>query len=594
MLLFATATLLAVAAFFGEMAEATSRAQGAFKAPKARTYEHLWEMEARSTSTATQSVTFFVKHRDDFDVTCPTMLEAISTPGSPQFMQQLKFEELKQFADPAAFETVLKFCRERFPDARVDPGPNMDVITVHDVSVDLIEHAFHVQLFEYRHVEDKNVVLRRPASEPRLPKSVAAAIDAISGLTPLPYHQKGRVPLFTSFAAKKNDKRQSSNLSTPQVLWQYYGIQNQTVAATAKQSIFAALGQSFDPNDLIAWQQNYNLPASVISKVIGPNDPSACSQDPNNCVEASLDVQQITSTAQLDVTTFRAVNPNVQDIFLDWINEVARDSNPPLVSSISYGSLAPEDPRTDVLTFNKQACKLGLRGVTIIVASGDDGVSNFGARSDPSQCGFTPSFPATSPFVTAVGASQGVESGTQELPCLSNTNGGITSGGGASIYFAQPSYQANAVKNYFAQLKAQGAFPPTSEWNQYGRIYPDVAMAGHNFPIEVGGSQYMGSGTSASAPLFASLVTLVNGQRVAAGKKPIGFLNPSIYHMAASAHSTYFNNVTSSLSNNCCAGAQGQQTCCQYGFKALYPYNAVTGFGSIQFGPWSQYLVNLQ
>jgi tripeptidyl-peptidase-1 len=585
MLLFATATLLAVAAFFGEMTEA-----GRTFKPKERSYEHLWEMEARSTSTATQSVTFFVKHRADFDVTCPTMLEAISTPGSPQFMQQLKFEDLKQFADQDAFDTVLKFARDRFPRARIDPGPNMDVITVHDVSVDLIEHAFHVQLFEFRHVEDKNIVLRRPASEPRLPKQVADAIDAVSGLTPLPYHQKGRVPMFTSYSPAK---RQSNNLSTPQVLWQYYGIQNNTVAAAAKQSIFAALGQSFDPNDLVQWQQNYNLPASVISKVIGPNDPSACSQDPNNCVEASLDVQQITSTAQLDVTTFRAVNPNVQDIFLDWINEVARDPNPPLVSSISYGSLAPEDPRTDVLTFNKQACKLGLRGVTIIVASGDDGAANFGARQDPSQCGFTPSFPATSPFVTAVGASQGVESGTQEQPCLSQTNGGITSGGGASVYFPSPSYQANAVKTYFAQLKAQGVFPPTSQWNQYGRVYPDVAMAGHNFPIEVGGSQYMGSGTSASAPLFASLVTLVNGQRIANGKKPIGFLNPSIYHMAASSHSTYYNNVTSSLQNNCCAGGVGQATCCQYGFAALYPFNAVTGFGSVKFGPWSQYLINL-
>ena len=283
----------------------------------------------------------------------------------------------------------------------------------------------------------------------------------------------------------------------------------------------------------------------------------------------------------------------MQDIFLDWINEIARMSNPPYVNSISYGSLAPEDPRTDVLTFNSQACKLGLRGVTIVVASGDDGAANFGARTDPTQCGFTPSFPATSPFVTAVGATQGVEAGSAELPCLSNTNGGITSGGGASVYFSQPSYQATFVKNYFAQLKAQGAFPPTSQWNQYGRVYPDVAAAGHNFPIEVGGSQYMGSGTSASAPFFASLITLVNGQRVANGKKPIGFLNPSLYAMAAKAHATYYNNVTSTLMNNCCAGAQGQATCCQYGFKALWPFNAVTGLGSPNFANFGAYLVNL-
>jgi len=47
--------------------------------------------------------------------------------------------------------------------------------------------------------------------------------------------------------------------------------------------------------------------------------------------------------------------------------------------------------------------------------------------------------------------------------------------------------------------------------------------------------------------------------------------------MAAKHQTNYFNNVTSTLMNNCCAGQQGQATCCQYGFKALYPYNAVTG-----------------
>jgi hypothetical protein len=47
--------------------------------------------------------------------------------------------------------------------------------------------------------------------------------------------------------------------------------------------------------------------------------------------------------------------------------------------------------------------------------------------------------------------------------------------------------------------------------------------------------------------------------------------------MAAKHQTTYFNNVTSTLMNNCCAGQQGQATCCQYGFTALYPYNAVTG-----------------
>ena len=40
-----------------------------------------------------------------------------------------------------------------------------------------------------------------------------------------------------------------------------------------------------------------------------------------------------------------------------------------------------------------------------VVASGDDGVANFQARSNPGACGFNPSYPATCPYVTAVGAN---------------------------------------------------------------------------------------------------------------------------------------------------------------------------------------------
>ena len=76
---------------------------------------------------------------------------------------------------------------------------------------------------------------------------------------------------------------------------------------------------------------------------------------------------------------------------------------------MSYGSIAQEDPTNDKARFNVEACKLGARGITVIIASGDDGVANFEARNNASLCGFSPSFPATSPYVTAVGATQGPE-----------------------------------------------------------------------------------------------------------------------------------------------------------------------------------------
>lgn len=114
------------------------------------------------------------------------------------------------------------------------------------------------------------------------------------------------------------------------------------------------------------------------------------------------------------------------------------------------------------------------------MSSGDDGVANYGARGNPSQCGFTPSFPATSPYATAVGATQGPESGQPEIACSSLTNGLITTGGGFSLYVTRPAWQATVVDNY---LKFGPNVPPRSQFSSLGRGYPDIAIMGHNYPV---------------------------------------------------------------------------------------------------------------
>jgi len=83
--------------------------------------------------------------------------------------------------------------------------------------------------------------------------------------------------------------------------------------------------------------------------------------------------------------------------------------------------------------FNNAAMILSLRGVTIVVSSGE-GVSSFNClcneNSDSSQSrwtgtawsgnGYFPSFPASSPYVTSVGATMGPEKGSREVGCQSN------------------------------------------------------------------------------------------------------------------------------------------------------------------------------
>lgn len=281
------------------------------------------------------------------------------------------------------------------------------------------------------------------------------------------------------------------------------------------------------------------------------------------------------AVSQQTPTTFWYINNELQP-FLTWIEAVAGTSGPPLVHSISYGSIETSVAQTTLTTFNTEAQKLGIQGVSIFVSSGDDGVANFQARTDASKCGFNPSFPASSPYVTAVGATQGPETGSTEIACQSNQNGLITTGGGFSSFYPTPVYQSQAVSNYFATAQT----PQGTGYNKGGRGYPDLAMLGHNYEVEIGGNLIAVSGTSASAPVTAAFFSLVNAKRLEAGKAPVGFINPTLYSNGVGTD--VCNDVTSG-ENNCCAGQPGQYICCDFGFYAASGWDPLTGFGSVDF-----------
>ena len=90
---------------------------------------------------------------------------------------------------------------------------------------------------------------------------------------------------------------------------------------------------------------------------------------------------------------------------VQWMVQVSQMSKPPQVFSISYGADEDRLPTSYGAAFNTIAIKLGLRGITITVSSGDDGALSSSARKNPLGCAYHPSFPATSPYVTAVGGT---------------------------------------------------------------------------------------------------------------------------------------------------------------------------------------------
>ena len=170
------------------------------------------------------------------------------------------------------------------------------------------------------------------------------------------------------------------------------------------------------------------------------------------------------------------------------------------------------------------------------------------------------------PYITAVGATQ-IKPGASVTQPEEACETVIFSGGGFSNVFSLPSYQAAAVKSFFAN------HPPPYTSAQYNnsqqtRGFPDISANGANYVIAVDGSFSLVYGTSASAPVTASIFTLINQARLTIGKKSVGFINPVLY-----AHPGDLNDITSG----------GNMGCGTPGFTATKGWDPVTGLGTPNF-----------
>ena len=150
-----------------------------------------------------------------------------------------------------------------------------------------------------------------------------------------------------------------------------------------------------------------------------------------------------------------------------------------------------------------------------------------------------------------------------------------TSGGGFSSYYPTPLYQSANVKNYLALVVNDTALRPVPGYNGAGRGYPDVTMQGY-YDVTLSGDQlWLSSGTSASCPAMAGVLSTLNAARMRIGKGAVGFVHPALYKHA----SKFVNDVVGG--NNKCT--QNSQICCSQGFYATPGWDPASGLGSINY-----------
>jgi len=267
-----------------------------------------------------------------------------------------------------------------------------------------------------------------------------------------------------------------------------------------------------------------------------------------------------------------ATTSDTNEPYLTWLQYVLNQTDLPQVISTSYA----DDEQTVPLSYATSVCngfaQLGARGISLFFGSGDTGVGAPGTciSNTNNAATFLSMFPTSCPYITSVGATKFF---APEIVATDGANA-FVSGGGFSRYFSRPSYQDAAVSAYVKGLGTQFA----GLYNASGRGYPDIAAQGYHYSTIWNGALNPLDGTSAATPTAAAVISLVNDALIAAGKPPLGFLNPWLYAGGWKG----FTDVVSGSAVGCDTN----------GFPAQAGWDAVTGWGTPLFATIRELALN--
>lgn len=296
-------------------------------------------------------------------------------------------------------------------------------------------------------------------------------------------------------------------------------------------------------DDLATYSSEHHLPPPNLTEYAAPGTyqrPDNPQHSPSGWSgEEALDLEAVHTMAPgADIVYVGSPN-NRQD--MDAAMNMLVNNHLADIVSNSYGFAGEAVPPGYRKPFNDILIQAAAEGISVFFSSGDSGDETGGNGGTP-----TPDWPASSPWVTAVGGTSlgiaqdnsrlfelGWETGKETLvqngnsaPSWSAPKYQYGSGGGTSNIFPQPDYQ-------------KGVADAVSTTN---RVVPDVAALGdpttgmlvgqtQTFPDgSQSYSEYRIGGTSLSSPLYAGMFALA-----VQNHGDFGLANPALYSSAVRA-----------------------------------------------------------
>jgi hypothetical protein len=280
--------------------------------------------------------------------------------------------------------------------------------------------------------------------------------------------------------------------------------------------------------------------------------------------EATLDVEMVYAMAPAAQILFFQGSTGITGHLDDILHAMATSPTPLTVASCSLGFQYSDNS-------NQALGEMAVTGVTFFTASGDAGdIGN----NDPLNLKFVNQTLVGGTFLNTNTLTAPLPNPVYPGPYYASENtwtgGGFATGGGILNGVNIPDYQVGVSMN-------------TNGGSTQYRNYPDVAMVAANVEFFFNGASSPTGGTSASAPLWAGFMALVNQfNQKNGGAGKAGFINPTIYDIGltrGTANDLYkvcFNDINDNGNNGVGGGGSG--------FNAVAGYDLCTGWGSPQAG----------
>jgi kumamolisin len=419
-------------------------------------------------------------------------------------------------ADPADVERVTgTLVRNGIRIDQVDPGSRRIRATG---PADALSQLFGTRLEQLTSPapSGEQVSHRHRTGELTVPAELDGVVTAVLGLDDRPQ---------TRANFRVAHPRAVSASFTPPQLGAIYSFPPDT-DGTGQTIAIIELGGGFGQDDLDGYFGSLGLRTPSITAVGVDGAGNRAGQDPNGADgEVLLDIEVAGALAPgADFVVYFA--PNTDAGFLDAVSQAAHADPTPTAISISWGASEDDWTAQARQAFDQALADAAALGVTVTVASGDDGSTD---RASDGRSHVD--FPAASPHALACGGtrlSADADTGriTDETVWNNGAGNGAT-GGGVSATFALPSWQQHVgvPKN--------------------GRGVPDVAGDADpqtGYQVRVDGTDAVIGGTSAVAPLWAALIARL---AQATGRR-FGLIQPLLYANAgAGTVPAGFRDVTS-------------------------------------------------